>query len=451
MRRWLISLIAALGLSGLAMAQGSAPVNPVLLVEIKGAISVATSMQVAAALEEAKAAQATLVVLQLDTPGGVVSATRDVIQSILGSTVPVAVYVAPSGARAASAGTYIIYASHIAVMAPGTHLGAATPIQLGGLPEPSRPSDPARPGADAEPERRDGGTAEERKAINDAVAYLQSLAQMRGRNADWAEKAVRDAATLTADDAVREGVVDLVANDLDQLLAKVNGRSVVIGGAERKLATEGRPVVSIEPDWQMRVLAAIADPNIAIILLMVGFYGIMFEFWSPGAIVPGVIGAISLLLGLTALSVLPVSFGGLALVLLGLALITAEAFVPGFGLLGIGGIAASVIGAMFLVDPAGTDIDLRVAWPVIIGIGLSGALALSIVLGFAVRARQRRSVTGAEEMIGLEGHVVVWEGSQGTVRAHGEAWSARGPDALAAGQRVRVIAREGLMLTVEPV
>lgn len=432
------------------MAQGSAPVGPVVLMEIKGAISVATSMQVAAALEEAKAAQATLVVLQLDTPGGVVSATRDVIQSILGSTVPVAVYVAPSGARAASAGTYIIYASHIAVMAPGTHLGAATPIQLGGLPGPSRPSDPARPEADGERERRDGSTAEERKAINDAVAYLRSLAQMRGRNADWAEKAVREAATLTADEAVREGVVDLVASDLNQLLAKVNGRSVVIGGMERKLATEGRPVVSIEPDWRMRVLAAIADPNIAIILLMVRFYGIMFEFWSPGAIVPGVIGAISLLLGLTALSVLPVSFGGLALVLLGLALITAEAFVPGFGLLGIGGIAASVIGAIFLVDPAGTDIDLRVAWPVIIGIALSGALALSLVLGFAVRARQRRSVTGAEEMIGLEGHVVVWDGSQGTVRAHGEAWSARGPEALAAGQRVRVIAREGLTLTVEP-
>jgi len=451
MRRWLVSLIAALWLSGLPTALGSVPVSPVLLVEIKGAISVATSMQVAAAFEEAKAAQATLVVLQLDTPGGVVSATRDVIQSILGSTVPVAVYVAPSGARAASAGTYIIYASHIAVMAPGTHLGAATPIQLGSLPGPSRPSDPNHPETDGERERRGDSTAEERKAINDAVAYLRSLAQMRGRNADWAEKAVREAATLTADDAVREGVVDLVANDLDQLLAKVNGRSVVIGGMELKLATEGRPVVRIEPDWRMRVLAAIADPNIAVILLMIGFYGIMFEFWSPGAIVPGVIGAISLLLGLTALSVLPVSFGGLALVLLGLALITAEVFVPGFGLLGIGGIGASVIGAIFLVDPAGSDIDLRVAWPVIIGIGLSGAIALSIVLGFAVRAGQRRSVTGAEEMIGLEGHVVVWDGSQGTVRAHGEAWSARGPAALAAGQRVRVVAREGLTLSVEPV
>jgi len=450
MRRWLIALIAALGLSGLAMAQGSTQVGPVVLVEIKGAIGVATSMQVAAALEEAKEAQATLVVLQLDTPGGVVSATRDVIQSILGSTVPVAVYVAPSGARAASAGTYLMYASHIAVMAPGTHLGAATPIQLGGLPRPSRPSDPARLEADSEHERRDGGTAEEQKAINDAVAYIRSLAQLRGRNADWAEKAVREAATLTANEAVREGVIDLVASDLSQLLTKVDGRSVVIGGTERKLATEGRPVVSKSPDWRMRILAAIADPNIAVILLMIGFYGIMFEFWSPGTIVPGVIGAISLLLGLTALSVLPVSLGGLALLLLGLALITAEAFAPSFGLLGIGGIAASVIGAIFLVDPTGTDIDLRVAWPVIIGIALSCALALSLVLGFAVRARQRQNVTGAEEMIGIEGRVIAWEGSRGTVRAHGEVWSARGPDALAVGQRVRVIARDGLILTIMP-
>lgn len=451
MRLWLISLIAALGLSGLTWAQGSAPASPVLLVEIKGAISVATGMQVAAALEKAKAARAALVVLKLDTPGGVVSATREVIQSILGSSVPVAAYVAPSGARAASAGTYIMYASHVAVMAPGTHLGAATPIQLGGLPGPSRPSDPNRPETGGERERRDGGTAEERKAVNDAVAYLRSLAQMRGRNADWAEKAVREAATLTVDDAVRERVVDLVASDLDQLLVKVDGRSVMIGGTERKLATAGRPIVSVEPDWRMRILAAIADPNIAVILLVIGFYGIMFEFWSPGAIVPGVTGAISLLLGLTALSVLPVSFGGLALLLLGLALITAEAFVPGFGLMGIGGIAATVIGAVFLVDPAGTDIDLRVAWPVIAGIAASGALALSIVLGFAVRARQRRRITGAEEMIGLEGQVVAWEGSRGTVRAHGEIWSARGPAALATDQRVRVVTRDGLTLTVEPV
>ena len=452
MRRWLIALIGALGLFGVAAAQESGPTGRILLIDVKGPISVATSMQVSAALEQAETEHAMLVVLRLDTPGGLVNATRDLIQSILATSVPVAVYVAPSGARAASAGTYIAYAAHIAAMAPGTHLGAATPIELGGLPGPSRPSDSPRRDADGERKQQDGDSAADRKAINDAVAYLRSLAQMRGRNADWAEKAVREAATLTAEDAVRERVVDLIASDLNELLVKIDGRTVVVAGIERKLETAGRPVASIEPDWRMRVLAAIADPNIAIILLMVGFYGILLEFWSPGALVPGIIGAISLLLGLVALSVLPVSFGGLALVLLGLALIAAEAFAPGFGLLGIGGVVASVIGTIFLFDPSGSDIDLRVAWPVIIGMAaLSSVLALTIVLGFAVRARQRRTVTGAEEMIGFEGQVVGWEGSQGTVRAHGELWSARGPAALVAGQRVRVVAREGLTLTIEPV
>lgn len=451
MRRWLIALIGALGLFGVAAAQESGPTGRILLIDVKGPISVATSMQVSAALEQAETEHAMLVVLRLDTPGGLVNATRDLIQSILATSVPVAVYVAPSGARAASAGTYIAYAAHIAAMAPGTHLGAATPIELGGLPGPSRPSDSPRRDADGERKQQDGDSAADRKAINDAVAYLRSLAQMRGRNADWAEKAVREAATLTAEDAVRERVVDLIASDLNELLVKIDGRTVVVAGIERKLETAGRPVASIKPDWRMRVLAAIADPNIAIILLMVGFYGILLEFWSPGALVPGIIGAISLLLGLVALSVLPVSFGGLALVLLGLALIAAEAFAPGFGLLGIGGVVASVIGTIFLFDPSGSDIDLRVAWPVIIGMALSSVLALTIVLGFAVRARQRRTVTGAEEMIGFEGQVVGWEGSQGTVRAHGELWSARGPAALVAGQRVRVVAREGLTLTIEPV
>ena len=427
MWRWVVVLIAVLGLSGLAGAEERGPTGRVLLVDVRGPIGVATGMQVSAALRQAETEQARLVVLRLDTSGGLVNATRDLIQGILATSIPVAVYVAPSGARAASAGTYIAYAAPIAAMAPGTHLGAATPIQLGGLPGPPRPADPPRRDADGEPKPRNGDATADRKAINDAVAYLRSLAQMRGRNADWAEKAVREAATLTAEEAVRERVVDLIASDINEFLVKIDGRTVVVAGVERKLVTAGQPVTRIAPEWRMRVIAAIADPNIAIILVIVGFYGILFEFWSPGAILPGVTGAISLLLGLIALSVLPVSFGGLALVLVGLALITAEAFVPGFGLLGIGGIAASIIGAVFLIDPAGADIDLRVAWPVIIGVALSGALALSMVLGFAVRARQRRTVTGAEEMIGFEGQVVGWEGSQGTVRAHGEIWSARGP------------------------
>ncbi len=293
------------------------------------------------------------------------------------------------------------------------------------------------------------GTAVDHKVVNDAVAYLQSLAQLRGRNVEWAEQAVRQAATLTAEDAVRERVVDLLAGDLNDLLVKVDGRAVVIAGVEHRISTEGRTVVIIEPDWRTRALAAIADPNVALILLMIGVYGLLFEFWSPGAFVPGVVGAICLVLGMIALSALPVSYGGLALVLLGLALMTAEAFSPGFGVLGIGGLVAFVVGALFLFDPAGSDIDLSLAWPVVLGAALTSALITTMVLGFAIRARRQPSVTGAEEMIGLEGQVVSWEGAQGAIRVHGEIWNARGPQSLLPGRPVRVVSREGLTLTIE--
>ncbi len=423
----------------------------VFVVDVKGAIGVATSMHLCSALDEARVKGAELVVVKLDTPGGLLASTRDVIQCILTSAVPVAVYISPSGARAASAGTYITYAAHIAAMAPGTHLGAATPVAMGAPFDPLKPAEPKRPDKEADKNTAPAGkdAALDRKVINDAVAYLQSLAQLRGRNADWAEKAVREAATLTSDDAVRERVVDFLAGDLKELLTKVDGRTVVIAGAERRIKTHERMVVTIEPDWRTRVLAAIADPNVALILLMIGAYGLLFEFWSPGALVPGVIGGICLVLGLTALSVLPVSYGGLALVLLGLALMVAEAFAPGFGVLGIGGLAAFVVGALFLFDPTASDIDLSVAWPVVVGAALTSVLILSLVLGFVVRARRQPALTGAEEMIGLEGHVVAWEGSRGAIRVHGEVWDARGPESLERGRHVRILSRDGLTLTIE--
>jgi len=453
MRRWLILIVAGICLAGLATARDLDPSRRVLLVDVKGAIGVATDMQIAAALEQAQAEDAALVILRIDTPGGLVSSTRAIIQNILRSEVPVAVYVAPTGARAASAGTYIAYAAHFAAMAPATHLGAATPIALGGFPSSPGPSEQPRRES---PDRRDessqpgGPSSAERKAINDAVAYIRSLAQLRGRNADWAEKAVREAATLTAEDAVRERVVDVLAADVEDLMAKLHGRTVSIRGDERKLAIEGLPVELVDANWRMRLLATIADPNIAVILMMIGIYGILFEFWSPGALVPGVVGGISLLLGLTALSVLPVNYGGLALILLGLALMVGEVFAPGFGVLGVAGIAAVVVGAIFLFDPAAADIDYAVAWPVIIGIGLTSAAALAVVVRIALRARRYPTITGAEQMIGIEGTVVDWNGIDGTVRAHGEVWSGRGPQSLASGQRVRIVGRDGLTLVVEP-
>ena len=291
-------------------------------------------------------------IVRLDTPGGLLSSTREMIQTILASRVPVVMYVAPNGARAASAGTYLLYASHVAAMAPGTHLGAATPIPLSrsGMPGSPPPPKPA-PGSDKQAES-DPTSVSARKSLNDAVAYIRTLAELRGRNADWGEKAVRDAATLTASAALKERVIDVVAKDVEDLLSQIDGRSVATAAGQTRLEIKGRGVVEIKPDWKMQVMSAITDPNIALILLMIGIYGILFEFWSPGAVAPGVIGGISLIVALTALSVLPVNFAGLALLLFGIALMIAEKFSPGFGVVGIGGVVAFVIGALFLFDPA---------------------------------------------------------------------------------------------------
>jgi membrane-bound serine protease (ClpP class) len=412
-------------------AEGQQRQRQILLAQVTGAIGVASTEHICGVIEEAGTSGAEIVVLQIDTPGGLLSATRDLIQCILASARPVAVYVAPSGARAASAGTYIAHTAHIAAMAPGTHLGAATPVVLG-LPSPLQPSE-RREDGDKQPSSSPQQSGVDQKVINDAVAYLKGLAQLRGRNAEWAEKAVREAATLTASKALAERVADILADDIESLLQQMHGRTVEIGGSSVKLSTAGAPAISVEPDWRLRLLAAISDPNIAFILLMIGFYGILFEFWSPGAIVPGVVGGICLILAFMALSVLPLSYGALAWVLLGLGLMTAEAFAPGVGILGIGGLVAFVVGANFLFDPKGADFDIQLACPVIIGAAATSVLLFVVVLGSAIKARQRPPMTGAEEMIGLVGEVV--------------SWSER---AFAPGDTVRVTRRHGLKLIVEP-
>jgi membrane-bound serine protease (ClpP class) len=442
---WLATLHVALAIWASPAAQ---PAAPVLVIDIKGAIGVASSEQLRQAVERARSESATLLVVRIDTPGGLVSSTRDMIQTILASPVPVAIYVSPGGAHAASAGTYIIYAGHVAAMAPGTNLGAATPIQLGapGLPAPPEPQ--RRPG-DSPRDTPRGDTALERKVINDAVAFIRSLAQLRGRNAEWAERAVREAATLSADDALAERVIDHVARDLDQLLGQVDGRRITTAAGERVIATRDRPVVAIEPGFKTRLLMAIADPNLAFILLLLGIYGILFEFWHPGAIAPGVVGAISLVVALAALTVLPVDMAGLALVLLGIALMTAEAFTPGVGVMGIGGLVAFVFGALFLFDPSASDIDIAVAWPVIAAGALTSGLLSMGALGFALRARRRRVVTGAEAMIGATGRVVSWDDGSGRIRVQGEIWTAQAARGFAPGDSVRVVRRDGLRLIVE--
>ncbi len=416
----------------------------VLSMQIQGTIGVATELYFEEVLEKARAQSASLVIVSLDTPGGLVTSTRKIIQSILASEVPVAVYVSPSGAHAASAGTYIAYAAHIAAMAPGTNIGAATPIQIGGMPglpgtpEPS-PGDRDKPAA---PQPADA------KSINDAVAFLKSLAQLRGRNAAWAEEAVRSAATLTASDALREGVIDVVARDIGELLNMVDGRSVEAGGRTLVLDTKGKPAIAVQPGWRATILNLIADPNVAFILLLIGIYGIVFEFYTPGFIGPGVIGAISLILGLMALSLLPVHFAALLLVLAGVVFMIVEATTPGVGIAGAGGLVMFIAGALFLFDPAEADIDFRVALPLVFSTAVMTGAALMAIAGFALRARQRAVTSGPETLIGGTGTVTDWKGRAGTIRIEGEHWSASGPEDLLEGQTVRVTARKGLVLDV---
>ena len=424
--------------------------RPVLLVDIKGAIGFVAAGQLAKALEHAATQGAPALIVRLDTPGGLLTSTREMIHAILASRVPVIMYVAPNGSRAASAGTYLMYASHVAAMAPGTHLGAATPISLSppgfpGSPPPSKP--PQGSEKQSEP---DATNASGRKIINDAVAYIRSLAELRGRNADWGEKAVREAATLTASAALKERVADVVAKDIDDLLAQIDGRLVKTAAGEARLETKGRDIVELKPDWKMQVMSTITDPNIALILLMIGIYGILFEFWSPGAMAPGVIGGISLILALTALAVLPVNYAGLALLVFGIALMVAEAFSPGFGIAGLGGLAAFALGALFLFDPEQSDIPIAVSWQVVAGLAVLSATFFAGVLGFAVRARNRPVRTGAEQMIGSTGAVVSWDKTSGHISLDGEVWEASSSQPLAKGQKVRVARRTGLMLTVEP-
>jgi membrane-bound serine protease (ClpP class) len=452
--------IAALVCASLVLAAGGgrvtaepAPERAVMVLDIKGAIGFVTAEQLAKALQRAKATGAQALVVRIDTPGGLLSSTREMIHAILASPVPVVMYVAPNGSRAASAGTYLMYASHVAAMAPSTHMGAATPVSLspGGLPgTPQKPPEKKPSETEKDKQPPSDATTMERKVINDAVAYIRSLAELRGRNADWAEKAVREAATLTASAALKERVVDVIAKDVGDLLAQVDGRKVTTAAGEVVLETRGRPIVEIKPDWKAQIMTVIADPNIALILMMIGIYGILFEFWNPGAVAPGVIGAISLIVALTALSVLPVNYAGLALLLLGIALMVAEAFAPSFGILGLGGIAAFALGALFLFDPEQSDIPIQVSWQVVAGLTAASAAFFLGVLGFAARARMRPVRTGAEEMIGSIGEVLSWDDGEGRIHVHGEIWAAKSGARLAKGQLVRVVGRTGLTLAVEP-
>lgn len=422
-----------------------------LMLEIKGAIGPATASYVAQGIESAQNKGARIVILQLDTPGGLDSSMRSIIKAILASEVPVIGYVAPAGARAASAGTYILYASHVAAMSPATNLGAATPVSIGGLPSLPKQPDDAGKGGDSKGEGAgipEPKNASERKTINDAAAYLRALAKLRGRNAEWAEKAVREAASLSAEEALQMGVIDLLATDIPQLLEKLDGRRVTVNGAETILETDGIVIERQQQDWRTRLLSAITDPNVAYILMLIGIYGLIFEFSNPGFILPGVVGAISLLLALYAFQVLPINYAGLALILLGIIFMIAEAFVPSFGALGVGGLVAFVVGSVILLDKEGYAISL----PLIGGTALVSAAFVLWVMGMFVRIRGRPVHTGSEQLLGSEGEAMeAFVDGKGRVWVHSEAWNARCGSDLTAGQAVRVKAIKGLSLEVQPI
>jgi membrane-bound serine protease (ClpP class) len=441
MRLRAVIVLLAMVLATLAVPARAA--ERALVLDVDGAIGPAVADYVVRELRGTTPNQVGVIVLRMNTPGGLDTSMRQIISAILASPVPVVTYVAPSGARAASAGTYIAYASALAAMAPGTNIGAATPVALGG---PMLPGGAEQKQSRQQQDKTDD--TETRKVVNDAIAYIRSLAALNGRNADWAADAVRSAVSLPAADALSLHVIDVIANDVPDLLRQIDGRTVMIAGKPLRLATTGLDVATVPPDWRTELLALVTNPNVAFILLLIGVYGLILEFFNPGAVAPGLIGAISLFVALYALALLPINYAGAALVLIGIGLMIAEAHIGAFGAIGVGGVAAFVIGALMMF-PSRTP-GLALSYAVVIGTALCSAALILLALAVLLRSRKRPVVTGGEALIGAAGEAVFWQGGEGRVRVKGEIWLARADAPLAAGTHVKVLDRDGLILRVQP-
>ena len=472
-RAWMVALFALclvfgfglpMAYAGNTLADPSPPLRTAPVLMLDGAIGPASADYVVRGIADGVSDGAPFILIRMDTPGGLDTSMREIIRAIVNSPLPIITYVSPSGARAASAGAFILISSHVAAMAPGTNVGAATPVQLGGsnpLSGPQDQDDQSREEQDKSQKPQESGSAPasatDAKALNDAIAYIRSLAEMRGRDADWAEAAVREAASLSAQSALERGIIDVVARDSTELMAALDGRMVQLAGGEVRLDTAGVALAESAPNWRTRLLMALTNPNIALILMMIGAYGLLFEFMSPGALYPGTIGAISLLLGLYALTALPVNYAGVALILLGMALMAAEAFAPSFGILGIGGLIAFVLGALVMFD---TDVpQFRVALPVLAAVAFASLGATLLTVRLALSARHHQVVSGREEMVGSIGRVIDWSEGRGHVHVHGERWAAHWAShreeqgvhhPLQPGTSVQVTGIDGLLLSVEP-
>ncbi|WP_299013345.1 nodulation protein NfeD [uncultured Photobacterium sp.] len=451
----------------LLMTAFSAHADDVWIIEIKGGIGPATSDYVAREIEQAGKEQASFIVLKMDTPGGLDTSMRDIIRAVTTSSLPVATWVGPSGSRAASAGTYILLASHIASMAPGTNLGAATPVSLTGPgQEQDEGSNPLAPKKEKKEQKEeeaanDGNTDEaakddervtaktamQKKVINDATAYIQGLAKLHGRNEEWAAKAVTEAASLDAESALEKNVIDFISADLDSLINQSNGRTTTINGLKAKIELVNVAYIEREQDWRFQLLSVITNPNVAYILMLIGIYGLLLEFYNPGVGVPGVLGGICLLLAMYALQMLPVSYAGLGLLLLGIALMIAEAFSPSFGIFGLGGVVAFVLGSIMLMDTETPGYQIAV--PLIVGLTVVSAMFTFVILALLLKTRRQPVTTGVEMLLGQHATVVSGFPGNGMVLVDGEIWQARCERPLEKGQIVTVKKVSGLHLDVE--